>query len=96
MHLEHIHKAFELLRQHQFFLKLSKCVFGQQELEYLGHIVTPQGVKVDRGKIKAMLNWPRPKLRGFLGLTSYYRKFVRNYGIIARPLTNLLKKGQFG
>ncbi|KAL6320971.1 hypothetical protein AAG906_010780 [Vitis piasezkii] len=99
MHLEHVKQAFEILRQHQFFVKISKCAFGQQELEYLGHIVTPQGVQVDQGKIKAMLNWPRPtnisELRGFLGLTGYYRKFVRNYGIIARALTNLLKKGQF-
>ncbi|RVW35013.1 Retrovirus-related Pol polyprotein from transposon 17.6 [Vitis vinifera] len=99
MHLEHVKQAFEILRQHQFFVKISKCAFGQQELEYLGHIVTPQGVQVDQGKIKAMLNWPRPtnisELHGFLGLTGYYRKFVRNYGIIARALTNLLKKGQF-
>ena len=99
MHLEHVKQAFEILRQHQFFVKISKCAFGQQELEYLGHIVTPQGVQVDQGKIKAMLNWPRPtnisELRGFLDLTGYYRKFVRNCGIIARALTNLLKKGKF-
>jgi len=96
MHLEHVQKALEILRHHQFFIKLSKCAFGQQELQYLGHIVTPQGVKVDQGKVATMLNWPRPtnvsELRGFLGLTCYYRKFVHNYGLIARPLTNLLKR----
>jgi len=68
-------------------------------LEYLGHIVTSHGDKVDQGKIQTMLNWPRPtnisELRGFLGLTGYYRKFVRDYNILNRPLTNLLKKGQF-
>jgi hypothetical protein len=62
--------------------------------------VTPQGVKVDQNKITTMLNWPRPtnvfELRGFLGLTGYYQKFVRNYGLIAWPLTNFIKKGKFG
>lgn len=98
-HLVHVKQTLAILRQHQFFVKASKCVFGQQELEYLGHIVTNQGVKVDGSKVVAMVGWPRPSnilaLRGFLGLTGYYWKFVRNYGVIARPLTNLLKKGQF-
>ena len=99
-HLQHVKTALEVLRKHQFFIKAKKCAFDQHELEYLGHIVTAQGVKVDKGKIEAMVAWPRLtniyELRGFLGLTGYYRKFVKNYGIIARPLTNLLKKGQFG
>ena len=91
--------ALEVLRHHQFFIKEKKCAFSQPGLEYLGHIVTEKGVKVDMGKIEAMVAWPCPtnisELRGFLGLTGYYRKFVKIYGVIARPLTNLLKKGQF-
>ena len=69
MHLAHVRATLEVLRHHQFFIKANKCAFGQQELEYLGHIVTHQGVKVDQGKIDAMAAWPRPtnisELRGF-------------------------------
>ncbi|WKA00247.1 hypothetical protein VitviT2T_018626 [Vitis vinifera] len=98
-HLEHVQLTLAVLRQHQFYVKMSKCAFGKQELEYLGHIITHRGVKVDEKKIEAMVAWPRPsnitELHGFLGLTGYYRKFVQGYGLIARPLTNLLKKGNF-
>lgn len=96
----HVQQTFKILRQHQFFVKESKCAFGQQELEYLGHIITNHDVKVDDSKIAAMVAWSRPtnmlELHGYLSLTGYYRKFVQNYGTIAKPLTNLLKKNQFG
>jgi len=98
-HLQHVDLLLQLLRKHRLFVKLSKCSFGMEEVEYLGHIVGREGVKVDPKKIQAVQDSPQPKtlksLRGFLGLTSYYRKFVRNYGCIARPLTHLLKKNSF-
>lgn len=96
-HVSLLQQVFEILRKHKFFIKLSKCSFAQQEIEYLGHCISSQGVSTEKSKIMAVEQWPVPKnvkeLRGFLGLTGYYRKFIKNYGLIRRQLTNLLKKG---
>lgn len=98
-HVQHLQLVFEALRKHQLFIRKKKCSFAAESVEYLGHVVSRNGVAADEKKIQAMLQWPTPTtpraLRGFLGLTGYYRRFVRGYGQIAKPLTQLLKKGAF-
>jgi hypothetical protein len=83
-HLSHLQEVFNILREHNFLLKMSKCSFAQQSLEYLGHVISAAGVATDPTKIKAVQEWPTPtdlkQLRGFLGLSGYYRKFIRHYG----------------
>lgn len=96
-HVQHLTQVFQIIRDHKFLIKKSKCAFAQQKIEYLGHIISSQGVSTEPSKIVAVQQWPTPvslkELRGFLGLTGYYRKFIKNYGMISKPLTLLLKKG---
>jgi hypothetical protein len=98
-HLQHIKIVLEVLRTNKLFAKRSKCVFATPQVEYLGHVISKAGVATDPQKIIAVKDWPLPtnttKLRGFLGLTGYYRRFVKNYGLICRPLHNMLKKYSF-
>ncbi|XP_026378286.1 uncharacterized protein LOC113272700 [Papaver somniferum] len=95
-HLQHLSIAFNVLKEHSLFAKYIKCSFGQSQIEYLGHIISGDEVAADPRKIACMVKWNVPNtlrdLRGFLGLTGYYRKFVKNYGLICNPLTDLLKK----
>lgn len=99
-HLKQLEMVLQLLQNHCLFAKKSKCEFGTQQIHYLGHVINPDGVSTDQDKIDCMLKWSTPTtikgLRGFLGLTGYYRRFIRNYGVMSRPLTDLLKKGKFG
>jgi hypothetical protein len=97
-YVRHVEKVLQLLKEQQH-AKPSKCFFGVKEVEYLGHIVSHDGVQVDPNNIKAMMDWPIPKklknLREFLGLTGYYRKCFWNYGRIYTPLMTLTKKDAF-
>jgi hypothetical protein len=95
-HVQHLKAVLQLLSRDQWQVKLTKCSFGQQQITYLGHVINAQGVSSDPTKITKVANWPKPQsskdVRSFLGLAGYYRKFVRHFGILARPLFNLLKK----
>jgi len=97
-HVQHLRLVFQWLRADQWKLKLSKCSFAQESISYLRHVILAEGLATDPSKIQAVVDWPTPtsvkELRGFLGLAGYYRKFVRNFGIVAKTLTGLLKKDQ--
>lgn len=98
-HLGHLEEILQVLQNHGFVANRKKCVFGSRQIEYLGHIISEKGVAVDPAKIKSIIDWPVPRnvkgVRGFLGLTGYYRKFIAGYGKIAKPLTELTKKEGF-
>jgi hypothetical protein len=98
-HLEHLRQVLDKLREAQFFAKLAKCEFGRTKIHYLGHIISDMGVSTDPEKTQVMHQWPVPsnatELRGFLGFTGYYRKFVKNYSLISKTLTQLLTKKGF-
>jgi hypothetical protein len=95
-HLSHLSTVLQLLLRDNWKVKLSKCDFAKQSISYLGHVVSAQGVATEPAKIQDIEQWRTPsntkELRSFLGLAGFYRKFVRHFGIIIRPLFNLLKK----
>jgi hypothetical protein len=95
-HVEHLRKVFQRLRENKLYVKFEKCEFRVMKVDFLGHKVTQEGLKMDDHKVKAILDWepPRsvPTLRSFLGLAFYYNKLIKNFATIATPLTNLLKK----
>src|SRR5262249_53936870 len=93
---QHLRLTLELLRKNQLYAKKKKCEFAKTQVEFLGHIVSEQGLLVDPHKVDAIRTWPPPanvhELRSFLGLANYYRKFIKDFSRIAAPLTNLLAK----
>ena len=95
-HLDHLSQVFSNLRAANLTLQPSKCKSATKEIEYLGHIISKHGIKVNPAKTKAVDEYPQPKtakqVKSFLGMTPYYRKFIKSYAKIANPLNALLKK----
>nr|ADB85417.1 putative retrotransposon protein [Phyllostachys edulis] len=95
-HEQHFRLVLEKLRQHQLYAKFSKCEFWLREVSFLCHVLSKGSVVVDPSKVQDLLNWGQPKsvtdIRSFLGLAGYYRRFIKNFSKVTRPMTQLLKK----
>lgn len=89
--------VFNRLRENKLLLQSEKCTFLKSSTTYLGHIISREGVMPDPGKVEAVKNFPIPKtsrdMKSFLGLCGYYRRFIKDFVKIAKPLNRLLKEG---
>jgi hypothetical protein len=95
-HEEHLRKALQRLRDCQLYAKLSKCEFWISEVLFLGHIINRDGLAVDPKKVAAILDWKASKyvrgIKSFIGMASYYRRFIEGFSKIAKPMIALLAK----
>jgi len=97
-HERHLKIALQTLKDNKLYAKLSKCEFWLEEVSFLGHVISRNGIAVDPSKVEAVLSWECPKsvseIRSFLGLAGYYRRFIEGFSRLALPLTTLTRKDQ--
>ena len=98
-HQQHLRQVLQRLREHHLVAKLKKCVLGQESIEFLGYVIGNRSLEMSSEKIKAIQAWKTPfsslrEVRAFLGLASYYRRFIRNFAKITAPISDLLQKNQ--
>jgi hypothetical protein len=95
-HEQHPRMVLQVLREHQLYAKLIKCLFYMEQIHYLGHIISKDGIVVDPDKIEAIIEWSMPKnvteVRSFMGLVGYYKRFIAEFSRITHPFTSLQKK----
>ena len=97
-HKNHLKTVLQILREKQLYAKLKKCEFWLEQVGFLSHIISKEGISVDPMKIVAIKDWPRPttvtEVRSFLGLVGYYRRFVEGFSLMVAPLTQLSRKNK--
>nr|GFB12531.1 putative reverse transcriptase domain-containing protein [Tanacetum cinerariifolium] len=95
-HEEHLRTILKLLKKEELYAKFSKCEFWIPKVQFLGHLINNEGIHVDSPKIKSIMDWVSPKspmeIRQFLGLVGYYRRFIKGFSKIAKPMTKLTQK----
>jgi len=95
-HAEHLRLVLGVLREKHLYAKLSKCEFWMDEVQFLGHVISAQGIAVDPAKVEAVVKWESPKstteIKSFVGLAGYYRIFIEGFSKIVAPLTLLTRK----
>ena len=97
-HNELVKEVLKRLKENDLFIKPKKCKWKVREVEFLGVVIGPRGVEMQKEKVERVLNWLAPRnikeVQKFLGLANYYRRFIRNFAKIAAPLHTLVKKEQ--
>jgi hypothetical protein len=96
-HEEHLRVMLQWLWDHQLYAKFSKCEFLINEMPFMGHVISPEGIAVDPDKVKDVLDWKPPtyvtQVRSFLGLAGSYWRLIPNFSKVSKPITKMLKKG---
>ncbi len=94
-HRQHVKQVLQKLRQYHLFLKLEKCEFHLPTVQFLGYVIKQEGIQMDQGKVRAVMEWPTPsvvkELQRFLGFANLYRRFIKNFSLLNAPLTTLLR-----